>query len=99
LFVIPVWLCVPKYVQIMTIVSATDFRKNMSEYIQQTRDRRQPITITTQKQEAMVMLPLKQWESFQETLYLMSSPANKSRLDTAISDIRAGRFSTHNLDI
>ncbi len=83
----------------MTIVSTTTFRKNISKYISQTNDYRQPLTITTQNQGAVVMLPLDQWESLQETLYLMSSPTNKSRLDTAISDIRAGKFTSHNIEI
>lgn len=81
----------------MTTVTVTDFRKNMAQHIQQVQSNHTPITVTTQKQGAVVVVPLDQWISLQETLYLVSSPANKSRLDQAVADIRAGTFTTHNL--
>ena len=81
----------------MTIVTATDFRKNMSFYVKKTREDKTPITITTQKQGAMVLLPLEDWEALNETLYLTSTPANKKKLDDSIQNIRSGKYTSHNL--
>ncbi len=72
----------------MQIISSTELRKNIPRYIKQIQEDHTPLIITTQKQEPVVLLPLEEWESLKETLYLMSTPANKKRLDIAITDIK-----------
>lgn len=81
----------------MTIVSSTDFRKNISKYIKESRDNITPIIVTTQKQGSVVVIPKEEWDAMQETFYLMSSPKNKERIDTAIANFRKGKVTPHNL--
>lgn len=88
---------VRKYVYIMTIVTATDFRKQMPRYIRESRENHVPITITIQSEEPMVMMPLNEWESLNETLYLVSTPANKQALDESIAELNQGLVVEHKL--
>jgi PHD/YefM family antitoxin component YafN of YafNO toxin-antitoxin module len=83
----------------MTIITATDFRKNMAQHIKTSKNNSTPITVTTQKEGAVVVIPMEQWTALRAPLYRMGSPANKSRLDTAITDIRDGKFTIQNIDI
>lgn len=50
-----------------------------------------PTVITRQRGEHVVMLSLDDYNSMQETLYLMSSPRNASRLMESIAQLKAGR--------
>ena len=49
-----------------------------------------PMLITRQKGEHVVMLSLNDYNSMQETLFLLSSPANVQRLTESIAQVRAG---------
>ena len=73
----------------MAIVPATEFRKNMSQYVKQAQQDHKPLIVTTQKQGAVVVVSLEDWESLNETLYLTSTPANRDRLEAAVKNIRA----------
>ncbi len=81
----------------MTIISSTEFRKDIARYLRTTHENIDPLIVTTQNQEPVVIIPLKEWESIVETQYLKASPANKKRLDKSIKDIQQGKYSTHKL--
>ena len=79
------------------MLASTEFRKDMSKYVREANENKTPIYLTTQKQPTMVLVPLEEWEALQETHYLMASPANKERLDTAVKDIRVRKYTPHEL--
>lgn len=81
----------------MTIVTSTEFRKDMSKYVREANENKTPIFLTTQKQPTMVLIPLEEWEALQESNYLMASPKNKERLDKAVKDIRAKKHVAHDI--
>ena len=56
-----------------------------------------PVKITRQKAEGVVMVSESDWESMEETLYLLSSPKNAERLLTAIRRLEAGEGVEHEL--
>jgi antitoxin YefM len=48
------------------------------------------VIITRNRNQAVVMLSLEDYESLQETAYLLRSPANAKRLMDAIDDLNKG---------
>ena len=52
---------------------------------------RMPIIITRQRGAATVLLSLADYESLEETSYLLRSPKNSKRLLLSISQLEAGR--------
>jgi len=55
-------------------------------------ENREPIIITRQRGEPVVIMSLEDYESLDETAYLMRSPANARRLDEAIQRLNAADF-------
>ncbi len=48
--------------------------------------------ITRNRDQALVMLSLEDYESMQETVYLLRSPENARRLEASIAAAEAGRL-------
>ena len=46
-----------------------------------------PMLITRQKGEPAVLMSLKDFQAYEETMYLMRSPENMRRLDKSIQEI------------
>ena len=46
-----------------------------------------PMLITRQKGEPAVLMSLKDFQAYEETMYLMKSPKNMRRLDKSIQEI------------
>ena len=49
-----------------------------------------PVVVTRSRGEAVVMVSLADWNAMEETLHLISSPANAARLTQAIRQLDAG---------
>lgn len=49
-----------------------------------------PVIITRKRSQSVVMLSLEDFESLQETAYLLRSPANASRLMESIAELETG---------
>ena len=81
----------------MTAYSLKYAKENLERIAQETVDNDQPTYITLDSGEAVVIVPKERYESWSETDYLMSNPANAERLLKAAADIRAGKFSQHTL--
>jgi antitoxin YefM len=60
-------------------------------------DDRTPVVVTRKRGEAVVMVSLADWNAMEETLHLMSQPANAQRLTEAIRQLEAGGGSEHDL--
>lgn len=50
-----------------------------------------PVIITRNRDQAVVMLSLEDYESLQETAYLLRSPTNAKRLIASIESLNSGR--------
>jgi antitoxin YefM len=50
----------------------------------------QPVVISRQKAESVVMVSLADWHAIEETMHLLSSPANAARLRLSIDELNAG---------
>ena len=57
-----------------------------------------PVIITRNRDQAVVMISLEDYESLEETAYLLRSPANARRLLDSISDLKGSGGITKSID-
>jgi antitoxin YefM len=81
----------------MPHITFTDLRKNPAGHLDRVEADRAELIVTRHNHEPVVILPPSEWESMQETPYLLSSPANREHLRTSIAQIDAGRLTEHEL--
>ncbi|HEY1753334.1 MAG TPA: type II toxin-antitoxin system prevent-host-death family antitoxin [Caulobacteraceae bacterium] len=74
----------------MDVISYSDTRAKLKEVMDRVVADRQPVVITRQKAEAVVMVSLADWSAIEETMHLLSSPKNADRLREAIGELDAG---------
>ena len=76
----------------MQTVSYTDARNQLASLMESAARDREPITITRNGQGTVVLLAAEEYAAMQETLHLLSTPANAERIRAGLSDYAAGRF-------
>jgi antitoxin YefM len=81
----------------MQTVSFSEARENLNKVMDKAAADRAPILITRQRGENVVMISAEEWAGMQETLHLMSSPANAKRLMEGIARLDAGKGEEHEL--
>jgi antitoxin YefM len=74
----------------MDTISYSDARAKLAATMDQVISDHSPIVITRHGSQACVLVSLDDWESMEETAYLMSSPANAARLNDAIHALETG---------
>ena len=74
----------------MKVISYTAARENLATTMNQVCDDHDPVIITRNREQAVVMLSLADYESLQETAYLLKSPANARRLLESIEQLGKG---------
>jgi antitoxin YefM len=81
----------------MDVISYSETRERLKEVMDQVVADHQPVVISRQKAESVVMVSLADWHAIEETMHLLSSPANASRLKSAIDELDAGGGTAHQL--
>ena len=81
----------------MQTVSYSEARDNLKKVMDKAASDRAPILITRQRGENVVMISADEWAGMEETLHLMSSPANAKRLLEGIKELDAGLGEVHEL--
>lgn len=81
----------------MTEVTLRDFRERVTEHLSRVTRNHEEIVITEGDGEPIVVLPLAELRSLQETLHLLSTPANADRLLRSIAELDAGEGVEHRL--
>lgn len=76
----------------MDAITYTQARKNFSETMNRVCDDHAPIIITRQNERPVVMISLDDYNSIEETLYLLKSSKNAARLSKALTDIDKKKF-------
>ncbi|HWH18400.1 MAG TPA: type II toxin-antitoxin system prevent-host-death family antitoxin [Allosphingosinicella sp.] len=74
----------------MDVISYSDTRANLKEVMDRVVADRAPVIVSRQKAESVVMVSLADWNAMEETMHLLSSPANAARLRQSIEQLDAG---------
>ena len=74
----------------MKAISYTAARENLAATINEVCEDRSPVIITRKRDQAVVMMSLEDYESLEETSYLLRVPANAQRLQASIQSLEAG---------
>ena len=82
----------------MTAITYTAARENLASTMDRVCQDHDPVIITRNRDQAVVMLSLEDYESLQETAYLLRSPANAKRLLESIDSLNAGKGVSKSMD-
>ena len=75
----------------MRTLNYTTARQNLASAIDDVINDHTPLIITKGSDKAVVMMSLDDWNAWQETMYLLRSPANAERLLQATRDFDEGK--------
>lgn len=75
----------------MSIITASEARKRLFPLIEEVNQDADHVVITSKAGNA-VLISESEWDSWQETMYLLRSPANAKRLIESISRTAEGDF-------
>ena len=73
----------------MRSLTYTAARENLARTMQQVCDDHDAVVITRRRDQAVVMMSLEDYESLEETAYLLRSPRNARRLREAVDQLRS----------
>jgi antitoxin YefM len=74
----------------MNTISVEQAKINFRDVVRQVLDDVTPTIVMTESGESVVMLSLDEYNAWQETLYLLSTPANAEHLRKSIAEDQAG---------
>jgi antitoxin YefM len=74
----------------MEITTYTNFRKHLKTFLDNVLANHTPLFVTRAKGEDVVILSKADYESMQETFYLLQSPKNAARLLSGIEEYEKG---------
>jgi antitoxin YefM len=74
----------------MNAISYTAARENLAATMDRVCADHDPVIITRNRDQAVVMMSLDDYESLQETAYLLRAPANARRLLESIAELQSG---------
>ncbi len=76
----------------MDAISYSNARKNFAETMERVCDEHEPIIITRSNAAPVVMMSLDDFNSIQETDYLLRNSANAENLRTSIKQYEEGKY-------
>ena len=83
----------------MKTATVTDFRKHMKEHLMELQNDQDILVLSGPKKNDFIVLTLEAFNSMQETAHLLSTPANTAHLLESISQDKAGKTFTKELNI
>tara|TARA_B100001971_G_scaffold213068_1_gene245087 strand:- start:2842 stop:3135 length:294 start_codon:yes stop_codon:yes gene_type:complete len=75
----------------MKSISYTSARGNLARTMEQVCDDHAPVAITRKGEGAVVMISMADYQSLEETAYLLRSPKNMRRLIEAVVELEEGK--------
>jgi antitoxin YefM len=81
----------------MEITTYTSFRKQLKSYLDKVKINHSPLFVTRANGDDVVILSKSDYESMEETFYLLKSPNNAARLLKGIEDYGKGLGKPRNL--
>jgi len=81
----------------MQTISYSSFRSNLASTLDKVNNDHAPVMITRQNGKPAIVMSVEDFNAYEETYYLMSSPKNAGRLNQAIAEISENKASVHKL--
>ena len=81
----------------MNVINFSEFRTHLKANLDSVSEDNEVVIVNRQKDNNVVLISLKEYNSLQETLHLLSSAKNRERLFAAIEKDKAEMFETHDL--
>ncbi len=81
----------------MEITNYTSFRQSLKTYLDKVFNDHIPLFVTRAKGEDVVVMSKADYDSMQETMYLMRSPKNAARLLESLEDYKNGKLTKRDL--
>lgn len=81
----------------MDVVNYTDFRKHLKRNLDNVSDNDEVVVVSRSQNKNVVVLSLKEYNSLNETIHLLSSDKNRQRLSEAIKEMESGSSFKHDL--
>jgi antitoxin YefM len=75
----------------MNAITYTAARENLAATMDRVCNDREPVIITRNRDQAVVMVSLEDYKALDETAYLTRSPKNAARLLASIRQLEAGK--------
>lgn len=76
----------------MAHVSYTELRGNLAAYMEAVCDERSALVVTRQNARSVVLISEEEYEGLMETVHLLKSPANATRLLRSIKEADDGKL-------
>jgi antitoxin YefM len=75
----------------MQAITLKDAKRNLPRLVEQVLADAEPRIVVTEEGGQVVVLPLDEFNSWKETLYLLTSPANAAHLRRSIAEAESGK--------
>ncbi len=82
----------------MNAIAFAQFRKHLTELVEEINDSGEPLTVTRADGRDFVMLSAREFESMRETMHLMSTAANAEDLRASIQELESGQGVERQID-
>ncbi len=83
----------------MTAITYTAARANLAKTMDRVIDDHDPIIITRNSDQSVVLLSLEDYQALEETAFLLRTPANATRLLASIAQLNSGKGQVKELDL
>lgn len=83
----------------MTAITYTAARANLAKTMDRVVNDHDPIIITRNSEQSVVLLSLEDYQALEETAFLLRTPANATRLLASIEQLNAGKGQIKELDL
>lgn len=74
----------------MNAVTLKEAKRNLEQLVEQVLADAEPTIVVAESGEQVVFIPLDEYNSWKETLYLLGNPANAEHLRRSIAEAEAG---------
>lgn len=81
----------------MKAITYTAARENLASTMERVCADHDPVIITRNRDQAVVMMSLEDYESLEETAYLLRTPANARRLLESVAELKGNQGFTRSL--
>src|SRR5665811_1461748 len=74
----------------MNALTYTNTRQHFAEVMRQVNDNHEPVVVTSQRGKPVVIISLDDFQSLEETAYLLRNPTGAKRLLESVEELRKG---------